>query len=85
MQIESVNPQTSVFIFKNEEHTLGGLIRSELLKNDAVLFAAYSVENSTSQSPILKIQVKTALSTSPKDAMMTAANECIAIFEELLT
>lgn len=83
MQVQKINPQTSVYVFPNEEHTLGGLIRTELLKNPSVLFAAYTVEKSTSLSPTLKIQVKTATSISPTDAMNTAVDECIKIFKAL--
>ena len=36
-------PSTAIFTLNKEDHTLGNLLRSQLLKNPRVLFAGYKV------------------------------------------
>lgn len=36
-------PNTTIFTFNKEDHTLGNLYRDKLLKNSHVTFAAYRV------------------------------------------
>lgn len=45
------------YIIKNEEHTLGCLIRSELLKNKYIIFAGYVVKDNN-----LEISIQTSYS-----------------------
>lgn len=40
-------PSTAIFTLNKEDHTLGNLLRSQLLKNSRVLFAAYKVRPSS--------------------------------------
>ncbi|CAN9452217.1 unnamed protein product [Alternaria alternata] len=37
-------PNTAVFTFNKEDHTLGNLLSQRLLKNPAVMFAAYKTD-----------------------------------------
>lgn len=36
-------PSTAIFTLNKEDHTLGNLLRSQLLKNPRVLFSGYKV------------------------------------------
>lgn len=64
-----------VITFQKEDHTLGNLIKSELLQDSRVLFAAYKVEH-----PLFarfKMRIQTMEGYDPKDALKNACNAII--------
>ncbi|CCE64864.1 hypothetical protein TPHA_0J00410 [Tetrapisispora phaffii CBS 4417] len=64
-----------VITFEKEDHTLGNLIRNELLNDEKVLFAAYKVEH-----PLFarfKLRIQTEENYDPKDALKMACNNII--------
>ncbi|CCH61369.1 hypothetical protein TBLA_0E03150 [Henningerozyma blattae CBS 6284] len=68
-------PNTVVITFEKEDHTLGNLIKSELLHDPKVLFAAYKVEH-----PLFarfKMRIQTVEGYDPKDALRKACNSII--------
>lgn len=56
---------TTEFIIKNETHTVGNLLRTQLLKDSNVLFAAYDIKHP------LERQVYISLLTNNNDAKGT--------------
>lgn len=84
---DSKLPNCATIKFEKEDHTLGNLLRSQLLKDDRVLFAAYKVEHPLDHSFILRVQ--TMEGTEPKEAVTEACkmillqlNQLRAKFEE---
>lgn len=69
----------SIYTFKNEDHTLGNIIRTELLENDDVSFAAYKVAEGT-----LHIQIET-MEGENLEALNNAINTSIEKIETLLS
>lgn len=64
--------------FEKEDHTLGNLIRSYLLKDSRVLFAAYKIEHPLFAKFVMRIQ--TADDYDPKLALKEA---CVRIMKTL--
>lgn len=76
-------PNAVVITFEKEDHTLGNLIRSELLDDAKVLFAAYKVEH-----PLFarfKMRIQTVEGYDPKDALRNACNGIISKLAVLKT
>lgn len=49
--------------FKNEDHTLGNILRNKLLENKNVLFAAYRMPQPAYKSIELKVQTNGLITT----------------------
>ncbi|KAI9204155.1 DNA-directed RNA polymerase [Polychytrium aggregatum] len=60
-------PNVATFTFLREDHTIGNLIRMQLLKNPKVLFAGYKIPHPLEHNFVLKIQ--TTPDTSPLDVL----------------
>ena len=72
---DTKSPNAVVITFEKEDHTLGNLIRAELLNDPKVLFAAYKVEH-----PLFarfKMRIQTVENYDPKDALKNACNSII--------
>ncbi|KAF8475724.1 DNA-directed RNA polymerase [Kalaharituber pfeilii] len=78
MKPDTRSPNTAIFTFNKEDHTLGNLLRSQLAKNDDVLFVAYKVPHPLFATFDLRVQ--TTENTTPKDAVV---NACKALIGEL--
>ena len=77
---KSMYSLTKVYLFLHfnfqEDHTLGNMIRCQLLKDPNVLFAGYKQPHPLEHKFILRIQTTTAY--SPQDAMMNAITDLIS-------
>ncbi|KAF1838693.1 RBP11-like subunits of RNA polymerase [Decorospora gaudefroyi] len=71
-------PNTSVFTFNKEDHTLGNLLAQRLLKNPAVMFAAYKVPHPLFAT--FELRVQTDGTVTPKEAVMET---CRLVIQDL--
>ncbi|XP_057372718.1 DNA-directed RNA polymerase II subunit RPB11-like isoform X2 [Daphnia carinata] len=69
-------PNAAIFTVNKEDHTLGNMIRCQLLKDPNVLFAGYKQPHPLEHKFILRIQ--TSPSYSPQDALMNAITDLIS-------
>ncbi|WVQ78109.1 hypothetical protein IAT38_000190 [Cryptococcus sp. DSM 104549] len=65
-------PNASTFTLKRQDHTLGNMLRAQLLLDPTVLFAGYKVPHPLDNDIILKIQ--TDERSNPADALKRACN-----------
>ncbi|KAJ5092162.1 hypothetical protein NUU61_007032 [Penicillium alfredii] len=68
-------PDTAVFTFHKEDHTLGNLLRSRLLKTPHVLFAAYRVPHPLTPDFVLRVQ--TDGEVTPREVVINACHALI--------
>eukprot|EP00088_Acartia_fossae_P017522 TRINITY_DN19978_c0_g1_i1.p1 TRINITY_DN19978_c0_g1~~TRINITY_DN19978_c0_g1_i1.p1 ORF type:complete len:116 (+),score=36.35 TRINITY_DN19978_c0_g1_i1:58-405(+) len=76
-------PNAAIFTINKEDHTLGNMIRQQLLKDPNVLFAGYKNPHPLEHKVILRIQ--TTSEYTPQDALMNAITDLISelsLFEE---
>lgn len=66
---------TAVVKFEREDHTLGNLLRAQLLKDSKVVFAAYKVEHPLFANFVMRIQTEEGY--TPKEALKNACNSLI--------
>lgn len=78
MAADTRQPNTALFTFAKEDHTLGNLLRATLLANEHVVFAAYKVPHPL--FPNFQLRVQTDEDTSPKEVLLAA---CQSIIEDL--
>lgn len=69
-------PNASIFTINKEDHTLGNMIRHQLLKNPNVLFSGYKNPHPLENKIILRIQ--TTSYCTPVEALKIAINDLIA-------
>ncbi|BFZ57886.1 DNA-directed RNA polymerase II core subunit [Savitreella phatthalungensis] len=74
-------PNCVTIKFEKEDHTLGNLLRAQLLKDSRVLFAAYRVEHPLDHSFILRIQTIDGI--EPKDAVSEACRTILIQLDQL--
>ncbi|KAF7489228.1 DNA-directed RNA polymerase II subunit RPB11-a [Sarcoptes scabiei] len=65
-----------LFTVAKEDHTLGNMIRMQLLKDPKVIFAGYKVPHPLQHEFILRIQ--TTEDYSPQEALMNAIKDLIS-------
>ncbi|KAL1923407.1 uncharacterized protein VTP21DRAFT_8387 [Calcarisporiella thermophila] len=63
------------FTIQKEDHTLGNLLRAQLLKDPKVLFAGYKVPHPLEHSFTLRVQTKG--DSSPQEALQRAIEKLI--------
>lgn len=68
-------PNAVIITFEKEDHTLGNLIRAELLEDKNVLFAAYKVEHPLFAK--FKMRIQTVEGYDPKEALKNSCNSII--------
>ncbi|KAF7996514.1 hypothetical protein HCN44_002146 [Aphidius gifuensis] len=76
-------PNAAIFTINKEDHTLGNMIRNQLLKDPHVLFAGYKVPHPL--DPKFVIRIQTTSDYTPHEAFMHAITDLIAelsLFEE---
>eukprot|EP00095_Tigriopus_kingsejongensis_P000257 snap_masked-scaffold272_size230267-processed-gene-0.13 protein:Tk00257 transcript:snap_masked-scaffold272_size230267-processed-gene-0.13-mRNA-1 annotation:"dna-directed rna polymerase ii subunit rpb11" len=76
-------PNASLFTINKEDHTLGNMIRCQLLKDPSVLFSGYKNPHPLEHKVILRIQ--TTSDYTPQEALMNAITDLISelsLFEE---
>lgn len=76
-------PNASIFTINKEDHTLGNMIRMQLLKDPNVLFAGYKNPHPLDHNIVLRIQ--TTSDYTPQESLMNAITDLISelsLFEE---
>ena len=68
-------PNAAVFTFNKEDHTLGELLRSRLLKDKRVIFSGYKVEHPL--LPKFDLRVQTDGEITPKEAVLKACRDTV--------
>lgn len=68
-------PNAATFTILKEDHTLGNILRMQLLKNPKVLFAGYKVPHPLEHNFVLKIQ--TTPDTTPMEVFSGELNNLI--------
>lgn len=76
-------PNAAIIKIEREDHTLGNLLRAQLLKDDRVLFAAYKIEHPLFANFLLRIQ--TVDGYSPRDALRNACSSLISELDVIKT
>lgn len=75
------HPNTSVFIVKKEDHTLGNLISQRLLNYNYITFAAYQVEHPLFAE--FSLRVSTDGSISPRHAVIKCCKDVAGALDTL--
>ncbi|KAA8895196.1 DNA-directed RNA polymerase, partial [Sphaerosporella brunnea] len=76
MESDTRQPNTAIFTFNREDHTLGNLLRATLLQNEHVIFSAYKVPHPL--FPKFELRIQTDDETTPKEALLSACSGLIA-------
>ncbi|KIW42059.1 uncharacterized protein PV06_05644 [Exophiala oligosperma] len=74
-KIDTRTPNTVIFTFNKEDHTLANMLREKLLENSHVMFAAYKVPHPLFASFELRIQTDGDI--TPKEALIASSKEVI--------
>ena len=69
-------PNAAVFTINKEDHTVGNMVRQQLLKDPNVLFAGYKNPHPMENKVVLRIQ--TTSDYAPNDALMNAITDLIS-------
>ncbi|XP_063670241.1 DNA-directed RNA polymerase II subunit RPB11-b2-like isoform X2 [Pan troglodytes] len=69
-------PNACLFTINKEDHTLGNIIKSQLLKDPQVLFAGYKVPHPLERKIIIRVQ--TTPDYSPQEAFTNAIADLIS-------
>jgi len=75
MEPDTRQPNTAIFTFNKEDHTLGNLLRSTLQHNEHVIYSAYRVPHPL--FPKFELRVQTDDDTTPKEALIQACQGLI--------
>lgn len=75
LNVSTEVPNTTVFTFNKEDHTLGNLISQRLLKYDYITFSAYKVPHPLFAT--FELRVTTDGSITPKDAVVRCCKDVI--------
>lgn len=73
MERDTKQRNAALFHINKEDHTLGNMIRMQLLKDPKVLFAGYKVAHPLEHKFTIRIQTQTDY--TPIDALMTAIKD----------
>ncbi|KAL7275739.1 DNA-directed RNA polymerase II core subunit [Rhizina undulata] len=79
METDTRLPNTAIFTFNKEDHTLGNLLRATLLHNEHVLFSAYKIPHPL--FPKFQLRIQTDDETTPKAALLQACQSLIQDLE----
>ncbi|CAN6608357.1 DNA-directed RNA polymerase II subunit Rpb11p [Trichomonascus vanleenenianus] len=71
-------PNTALIKFEREDHTLGNMLRAQLLQDPRVVFAAYKVEHPLFANFIMRLQTED--NYTPREALK---NACYALIGKL--
>jgi len=76
-------PNTSIFTFNKEDHTLGNLLRGKLLAHNHVIFSAYKVPHPLFAK--FELRVQTDGEISPKEALLATCRDLVVELKQLET
>ncbi|CRL06215.1 CLUMA_CG019142, isoform A [Clunio marinus] len=82
-ELDTKVPNAAIFTVNKEDHTLGNMIRNQLLKDPRVLFAGYKLPHPLEHKFVIRIQ--TTSNYTPEDAFMHAITDLmseLSLFEE---
>ncbi|KIX00526.1 uncharacterized protein Z518_10666 [Rhinocladiella mackenziei CBS 650.93] len=82
-KIDTRTPNTVIFTFNKEDHTLANLLRDKLLKNSHVTFAAYRVPHPLFAKFELRVQTDGGI--TPKEAVLASSRDLVHEFNVLKT
>ncbi|CAO4366238.1 Protein CBR-RPB-11 [Caenorhabditis briggsae] len=68
-------PNAAIFTINKEDHTLGNMLKIQLLKDPEVLFAGYKNPHPLEHKILLRVQTTNA--TTPADALTTAITDLV--------
>lgn len=68
-------PNTAIFTFNKEDHTLGNLLSQRLLKYEYIVFSAYKVPHPLFAT--FELRVQTDGSITPKEAIIRACKDIV--------
>lgn len=68
---------TSNFVFKNENHTLGNLLKHQLLKNEFVKFAGYKFSHSPEE---ITFTIQTSEEITPEESLIETITKLLIEF-----
>ncbi|KAF2842806.1 DNA-directed RNA polymerase II subunit RPB11a [Patellaria atrata CBS 101060] len=74
-------PNTAIFTFNKEDHTLGNLLSSRLHKYPTIKFSAYIIPHPL--KPSFDLRVTTDGSITPRDAIVQACRDVVQDLEVL--
>lgn len=83
IQKDTKVPNACIFTINKEDHTIGNLLKHQLLKDPQVLFAGYKNPHPLEHNIILRVQ--TTADTTPADVLTAAITDLVAelsLFEE---
>lgn len=69
-------PNAAIYTFNKEDHTMGNMIRNQLLKDPNVIFAGYKNPHPLESKVILRIQ--TISDYTPDEALMNAITDLLS-------
>ncbi|KAJ5449795.1 DNA-directed RNA polymerase II subunit [Penicillium daleae] len=78
VEVDTRMPSAAIFTFHKEDHTLGNMIRSRLLRTAHVTFAAYRVPHPL--TPNFQLRCQTDGEITPRQAVI---NACQALIKDL--
>ncbi|CAG7717508.1 unnamed protein product [Allacma fusca] len=76
IDLDTKVPNAALFTVNKEDHTLGNMIRNQLLKDPHVLFCGYKQPHPLEHKIILRVQ--TTADYSPQDALKNAITDLIS-------
>ena len=77
IELDTKVPNAAIFTVNKEDHTLGNMIRSQLLKDPNVLFAGYKQPHPHEHKFVLRVQTN-AFTYCPKEAVRNAINDLLS-------
>ncbi|OQD78248.1 hypothetical protein PENDEC_c001G05638 [Penicillium decumbens] len=75
VEIDTRLPSAAIFTFHKEDHTLGNMLRTRLLKTPHVIFAAYKVPHPLTPNFLLRVQTDGEI--TPRAAVINASKALI--------
>lgn len=82
MRLDTKVPNAASFLFRKEDHTLGNLLRAQLLKDDRVLYAGYKIPHPLEHDFLLRVQTDSE-DYKPEDAVQLALQRLLVTLELL--
>ncbi|UYV68257.1 POLR2J [Cordylochernes scorpioides] len=73
---ETKVPNAAMFTINKEDHTVGNMLRAQLMKDPNVLFAGYKVPHPLEHKIVLRVQ--TSPDYSPQEALTNAITDIIS-------
>lgn len=74
---------SSMHIAEREDHTLGNMVRSQLLQDEHVRFAGYQIPHPLEHQ--LHVRVHTSNTSSPPDAIKASLNQLLTELDSAIT